>query len=172
MVGQFLFPSGRSIGFRVRALIRNTPRERGHHDADGAYGPIGIDLSVYRAGEMLATYPNFGEVTPDSMLEISDANCPELGTEGEHLVVAVCSRGSGRDYFAQEHQLIYERPGSGTFTTLLYDQLPLPRTGADASPIVLLAPKAWVSTELSEDVPLAVEVAAGGSPVFHAATVS
>lgn len=161
MIGQFLFASCNSMGFRVRALMRNTQREGSIDVADGGE-PIAIDLSVYGDGELLASYPRFAEIAPGGVVEISAATCPELGTAGEHLVLGRCSRGPGNGYLAQEHQLIYEIPARKTFTTLLYDQLPLPRPGADAPPIVLLAPKAWVSTEVACSVVFATSGADDG----------
>jgi hypothetical protein len=161
MMGQFIFASCHSIGFGVRALLRNTGREGVSVSAGGRGAPIAIDLCIYREGELLASYPRFGEIATDELLEISATTCPELGTSGEHLVVARCSIGSGNEYFAQEHQLIYERSASNTFATLLYDQMPLPRQGSSAPPIVLLAPKAWVSTELACSVVFATAAVDG-----------
>lgn len=146
MIGQFLFASCHSIGFRARALMRNTARDTG---TDDLLESMTVDVSVYRAGKLLATYPEFGEVRPEGMLEISAETCPELGSDGEHLVLAQCSQKAGREYFPQEHQLIYEVPAHRTATTLLYDQIPVPVLGKTPSPIVLIAPKAWVSSELA-----------------------
>jgi hypothetical protein len=65
---------------------------------------------------------------------------------------------------------MYENPATGVLDSLLYDQLPLSKPGADPSPIILLAPKVWVGAHVNSFVAFAntteaLEVRQQGRPL-------
>lgn len=154
MDGQFIFSTAQRLGLTVRAFIRNT----------GANGDtmlieqrpaLSVDLRVFEGGQLARHNPQFATIPYGEVQEISLHNCPELHSPAgsDRLVVARCSFPSEKKgYFAQGHQLIYSNPQSGKFTSLIYDQLPLLPANARPSPIILLAPKIWVSRQVNSFV--------------------
>lgn len=160
MIGQFIFPTCQAGGLRVAAYLRNTPR-------DGVVGPVvgvSVELQVFEHGRSIAHEREFGTIPPDGVLEVSGRTFSAVG-EGtrDRLVVARLRTPDGSDgYFAQEHHLTYENPLTGVFDSLLYDQLPIGKPGRRASPIILIAPKAWVGRHVNSLVAFAN---VGGSSV-------
>jgi len=152
MIGQFIFPTCEVAGLRVAAYLRNTPRGVGSQSGD-----IGVELQVFQRGELVAHEPDFGTIPFGGVLEVSERTCAALAPVGaDRLVVARCRTADGSDsYFAQEHHLSYENHRTGVFDSLLYDQLPLVKPGRRASPIILLAPKAWISADVNSFVAFA-----------------
>lgn len=152
MIGQFIFPTCEVAGLRVAAYLRNTPRDSASQPVD-----IDVELEVFQRGQLVVHEPEFGTIPFGGVLEVSERTCGALAPVGsDRLVVARCRTPDGSDsYFAQEHHLSYENPRTGVFDSLLYDQLPLVKAGRRASPIILLAPKAWVSTDVNSFVAFA-----------------
>ncbi|MGI8509601.1 MAG: hypothetical protein ACR2MQ_09775 [Gemmatimonadaceae bacterium] len=153
MIGQFIFPTCETGHLRVAAYLRNTQR-------DGVARPpvdVSVELQVFEKGRSIAHEPAFGTIPFEGVLEVSERTFPAVG-EGacDRLVVARLRTPDDVDgYFAQEHQLTYENPRTGVFDSLLYDQLPIGKPGRRASPIILIAPKAWVGRDVNSLVAFA-----------------
>jgi hypothetical protein len=178
MQGQFIFSTCFAAGLNVRALLRNSLRR--FVDAPEALRRRGMNvaLRVFEEGVIVFDDPEFAVVGLNEIGEVSRRTCVQLAPEGasaERLIVALCTLGEEREgYFPQEHQLIQRNPRTGYSSSLIYDQHPVPIPGAPVSPIILLAPKVWVSNDLNtlisfasassspgqgaEDVPLEVHV--------------
>ncbi|HEV2643618.1 MAG TPA: hypothetical protein VGT98_12960 [Candidatus Elarobacter sp.] len=161
MIGQFIFPTCEAAGLRVAAYLRNTPRGEMMSSAPD----LAVDLQVFEHGTLVAHEPTFGVIPLGGVLEVSERTCAALASSGrERLVVARCSTPDGSEtYFPQEHHLSYENVRTGVFDSLLYDQLPIVKPGRRASPIILLAPKAWVGRDLNSFVAFANVGAPGES---------
>jgi hypothetical protein len=151
----------------MRALLRNTARggEPVVHGADTS--DMTVSLKVFHAGVLEYESASFASIPYGEYAEVSEDSCPILADEHkEHLLIAHCRRGGGDQYYAQEHQLIYEPGSGGRTTSLVYDQLPV--GSGKTSSILLLAPKAWVS----RDVDTFICVANAGNPRSGGATGS
>ena len=149
MIGQFIFPTCEAAALSVAAYLRNTPRDTTSQPVD-----ISVELLVFQQGQLIVHEADFGHIPFGGVLEVSERTCASLSPVGtERLVVARCRTPDASDsYFAQEHHLSYENARTGVFDSLLYDQLPLVKPGRRASPIVLLAPKAWISADVNSYV--------------------
>jgi len=146
---RFMFPTCRVAGMEVSALLRNTPRQGDPISPAMREVGVEVDLSIYQGGERVMHQPRYGSIGLGEVLSVNASKCPILAesSASEHLVVAHCRLEGGEGYFAQEHQITYER--NGFSTGLLYDQLPCSAPGRPLAPIVLLAPKAWVSDAIN-----------------------
>jgi hypothetical protein len=149
VLGQFVFGTAESIGLSLKALLRNT--ERGDGISKAEHSLIEVGVKIFEDGALVYENGKFGEIPIAGSLELSAQTCPAMGS-GQHdrVVVANCGLSSGgTKYFAQEHQLIYTDQKTGKFTHLLYDQRPYRRPTDNASAIIVLAPKMWVSREVN-----------------------
>jgi hypothetical protein len=147
MQGQFIFSTCKAAGLRMRALLRNAARggEPARSDADTS--EMKVSLKVFHAGVLEYESASFASIPYGEYAEVSDDTCPILADERkEYLLIAHCRRGDGDQYFAQEHQLIYEPRSGGRTTSLIYDQLPV--ASGKINSILLLSPKAWVSNDV------------------------
>jgi hypothetical protein len=147
MQGQFIFSTCRAAGLRMRALLRNGARG-GEPVAGGAdMSDMKVSLKVFHAGVLEYESASFASIPYGDHAEVSDDTCPILADERrEFLLIAHCRRGEGDQYFAQEHQLIYETESGARTTSLIYDQLPI--AGGKTNSILLLSPKVWVSNDV------------------------
>jgi hypothetical protein len=136
---------------RLTALLRNTARDGSLSESASNLGDMRVSLKILHAGILLFNVPDFSTIPPGGYVEISEANCPLLADDKlELLLIAHCERGEGDQYFAQEHQIVYEKRGEGIRTTsLVYDQIPIVGAKAKPKPILLLAPKVWVSYDVN-----------------------
>ena len=160
MQGQFVFATAHGAGLGVRALLRNTVR--GAHAGEGAeVASMQVGLKVWHEGKLVDEQPSFARIAPGGHMELSASSCAVLGDRTrDYLVSAHCRREAGDQYFAQEHQLVYE--GGGRSTSLLYDQLPIPGGKIRVNSILLLAPKVWVGGGLDTYICIADIGAPGG----------
>lgn len=151
MQGQFIFSTCNRAGLRLTALLRNTVRDGALGKNASSLGDMRVSLKVFHAGILLFEAHDFAKVPAGGYFEISEANCPLLVEDKrELLLIAHCDRGEGDQYFPQEHQLVYEQKDEGVRTTsLVYDQMPIVGTNAKPKPILLLAPKVWVSNDVN-----------------------
>lgn len=152
MKGQFIFSTCNQAGLEVSALLRNSIRRFGDVPEAVRREGMTVGISVFENGERIFHESDFARVELGNEIEISGSTCSGLANGGaahERLVVAECSL-FGHDHrsFSQEHQLSYSNPRTGFFSTLLYDQRPVAASGAIFSPIILLAPKIWVSDRI------------------------
>jgi hypothetical protein len=144
-----------------------------------------VALRVYEEGAIVFDDPEFARIGLNDTFEVAKESCPELSRDratAERLVVADCTLGDERGTFSQEHQLVYENPANGFLSGLLYDQRPAPKPGSAPSPIILMAPKVWVSRRINtliafasaspleppglEDQPLEITVFSGDGRVI------
>lgn len=170
MIGQFIFPTCEAAGLRTAAYLRNTARGDENSSPD-----LRVEVMVFQNGELVLHEPEFGAIPFGGALELSERTCSGLAPSGaDRLVVARCRTPDDSDgYFAQEHHLSYENPRTGVFDSLLYDQLPLSKPGRRASPIILLAPKAWVGGDVNSFVAFAnVGSSTASSPQGEPLTIS
>lgn len=149
--GDFIVPHCAQAGLRMKAYLRNTLRVGESVPPDAREKGMGVELRVFCNGSLVHHDLEFAHVPLDGIKEISETTCAALkGSHDGLLVVARCSLESATNgYFAQEHQLMFERAGSSAFGTVLYDQIPVMPKGRQPTPIILLAPKAWISSSLN-----------------------
>lgn len=149
MQGQFIFSTCNHAQLSLKALLRNTSRGgaisvRGLNLAD-----LQVSLKIFHAGVLEFDAPDFATIPSGGHVEVSENTCPIITDDKrEFLLIAHCKRGGGDQYFAQEHQVVYSKRGSARTTSLAYDQMPV-FSKANAKPIVLLAPKVWVSNDVN-----------------------
>jgi hypothetical protein len=159
MQGQFIFSTCKAAGLHMRALLRNGARGGEPVTSSADLSDMQVSLRAFHAGVLEYESQSFATIPYGDYAEVSDVTCPILADEHkEYLLIAHCRRGAGDEYFAQEHQLIYETASGGRTTSLLYDQLPIP--SGKINSILLLSPKVWVS----HDVDTFICVANVGSP--------
>jgi hypothetical protein len=149
MLGQFIFHTCNHAGLSLKALLRNSVRNgvlKGHEpNAE----KMEVSLKIFHAGTPVFNEPNFCTISSGDYFEISESNCPILADNTrEFTLVAYCKRGEGALYFPQEHQVIYSRKGESRTTSLVYDQLPI-FVDSKFKPIILLAPKVWISNDVN-----------------------
>ncbi len=160
MQGQFVFATAHGAGLGVRALLRNTVRGAQAGQAAGI-ADMQVGLKVWHQGAVVDERPAFATIAPGGFVELSQSSCPVLADRSrDYLVSAHCRRGPEDQYFAQEHQLVYE--GGNRTTSLLYDQLPIPQGKIRVNSILLLAPKVWVGGSLDTYICIADIGATGG----------
>ena len=147
MQGQFIFSTCRAAGLNMRALLRNGARGGEPVKEDADTSDMAVSLKVFHAGVLEYESTSFASIPYGGYTEVSDDTCPILADgRREYLLIAHCRRGAGDQYFAQEHQLIYETASGGRTTSLIYDQLPV--ASGKTNSILLLSPKAWVSNDV------------------------
>lgn len=151
MPGQFIFPTCNSAGLSLTALLRNTARDGTLREHGSKLGDMHVSLQIFHAGILVFNEPDFSTIPSGGHVEISETACPLLADSNkEFLLIARCKRGEGEQYFSQEHQVSYEKRGSGVKTTsLVYDQMPVVGAKAKLKPILLLAPKVWLSNDVN-----------------------
>lgn len=143
--GQFIVPTCESMRLDIRVILRNTLRDDQTSPSPAQAEGLRVDLRVFERGAMILHRPEFGSVPFGGYLEVSTASCPGLLSPGQdRLIVARCWLSDG-SFAPQEHQIVYQKRNTGIVSSLLYDQIPLLQSGRKPPPIVLLAPKAWVS---------------------------
>jgi hypothetical protein len=155
MLGQFVFPTLPSLGLGLRCIFRNTPRgEIGGIPFNHVDHQMEVSIKGYREGVCIFEDPRPIIVPYGGFYELNHDNClnPDL-FDLNSLVVAECKvGGQDRVYFPQEHQLIYTNIKTGTWTSLLYDQVPIPSSIVPGSPTILIAPKIWVSNNVNTHI--------------------
>ena len=146
--GQFLFHTFNFAGLTLKPLLKNSIRNGISGEIKSNASNISVSLKAYHQGNLAFQEDEFCEITSGSYFEISDKNCSILrDTENDYTLIAHCRRGDGEQYFPQEHQVTYQSKENSRQTSLLYDQLP--SLGLSPKPIVLLAPKVWVSKDIN-----------------------
>ncbi|MFN2601577.1 MAG: hypothetical protein ABR582_02345 [Gemmatimonadaceae bacterium] len=114
---------------------------------------MNVDLTVFEDGATVFHESEFALVKLDKVCEVSPRSCSGLSDANparERLVVAECSFPETDGLtFSQEHQITYTNSRTGFCSSLLYDQRPVPIAGRRMSPIVLLAPKVWLSRDIN-----------------------
>jgi hypothetical protein len=146
MLGQFIFHTCNHAGLKLKAILRNSLRNESSSDSDAK--DMNVSLKIFYGGVVVFDALNFCKIPSGGYVEINEKNCPILADdEREFMLVAHCSRGEGLQYFPQEHQVVYSIRGNVRTTSLVYDQLPV--SGANFKPIVLLAPKVWLSNDVN-----------------------
>lgn len=168
-VGQFLFSTCRAGNVRVRAYLRNTSRDPGRTCPAGS---LELTVEVWHQQRRLDSLRREAVIPPDGFFLLDERDFgASLPATGECLFKVYCRRAAETPgYFAQEHQVVYEDVESGKHCSVLYDQLPILPPLAVPTPIVLLAPKAWVGRHMNSYVIFAggSEARAGGSLSIHA----
>lgn len=150
--GQFIFATCIEAGLEVTAQLRNSIRRFDDVRPESRHNGMTIEVSVFEEGMLVFEDDQFANIGIEEVCEVSKTTCPALVPEvcsAERVVVTQCSLKDNSTSFYQEHQLFYENPHTGFFSCLLYDQWPLPVLSKVASPIVLLAPKLWLSSQLN-----------------------
>ncbi len=144
-----MFPTCGAGGLEVSAELCNGSRIGDALGAEVRAQGVDVELSVYRDGQAILHEPGFCKIAYGDSFTLDATSVPPLAHQADQdlLVLARCSLPGGEGHFAQEHQLTYSRGKRSSH--LLYDQLPVPRPGKAASPIVLLAPKAWCSVDVN-----------------------
>lgn len=149
MLGQFIFHTCNHKGLSLKALLRNSERDGLIKGRESIAEKMLVSLKVFHAGIAIFNEVNFCTISLGEHFEVSESNCPILADDTrEFTLVAYCKRGEGTSYFPQEHQVIYSRKGESRTTSLVYDQLPL-FVDAKFKPIILLAPKVWISNDVN-----------------------
>lgn len=153
MIGQFMAPTCEAANLKARILLRNTEREgQAVPDVLRDEG-LHVDLRVFEQGRLRFHAPDFAHVCFDDVVEITEESCPALRVDQhELLIVARCSVPGHSSFYNQEHCLMYQNRRTGVFDSLLYDQIPPPRRDRKPSPIVVIAPKAWVGERFNSYV--------------------
>lgn len=151
MQGQFIVPTCNSGGLSLTVLLRNTARDGSLSQSASNFDELYCALKVFKEGVLLFDDPYFSTIPAGGVVEVSEANCPFLAdNSGELLLIAQCNRGDGEQYFSQEHQIVYKKRNEGFVTTaLVYDQMPIVGEKAKPKPILLLAPKVWISNDVN-----------------------
>lgn len=149
MLGQFIFSTCNHAGLNLTAILRNTSREGKQSQRGLSTEDMHVSLKIFHVGVLEFDAPDFATIPLGGHVEVSEKTCPVLADDKrEFLLIAHCKRGEGDQYFPQEHQVVYGRRESSRTTSLAYDQMPVV-LGAKAKPIVLLAPKVWVSNDVN-----------------------
>ena len=154
MLGQFIFHTFNHANLSLKVLLRNTVRNGVLNELGSNAKNMYVSLNAYHSGILVFSKNDFCTISPGGSIELSESNCPILAYDTrDYVLVAHCKRDEGSQYFAQEHQVTYSRKGDSRTTSLVYDQSPV--LEARLKPIVLLAPKVWVSKDVNTYISIA-----------------
>jgi len=150
MLGQFVIPTLHSLGLNVRGILRNTPR--GIWDPK----PLGqkdleteVSIQIYHQGKAVLGEAKKVTIPYGGFYEISSENFPALNEPEEQLIIARCKLGDKPGYFPQEHQMLYLDKNKPNWASLIFDQIPVLTNNSPSAPIILIAPKIWVSQSIN-----------------------
>ncbi len=151
MIGQFIFPTLKTLGLNTQAVLRNTSRQMSSSSNIAINDDIKVHFKCYAQGQLAFESQSLLKIPFASKLILDESNCPALKNDGvDYLIQVKCTQKDDTpQYFPQEHQLIYTDTKTGIWTSLLYDQLPFLPPGATSAPIVLIAPKIWISEQIN-----------------------
>jgi hypothetical protein len=150
MIARFFFPTAHRLGLDVKAILRNTTRDGTGSDVE-VQPEIHVNLSAYRQGEKIFESKELLVVPFGKFQEITSESCPPMSDATDDcIIVARCELMDNQaGYFPQEHQLMYIDKKSGNRSSLVYDQLPIASPSKIPEPFILIAPKAWVGTDIN-----------------------
>ncbi len=151
MKGLFIFPTLPSLQLDTYATLGFSPsfdllKKLGSHAS------MQVDIRIFQDSDLIVEHLAKAKLSLNQYINLDIASLSAgVDPAKPSVVQAVCSVGDQNQhgYFAQEHQISYICMRNGATAYLLYDQLPMQIQGRIPSPIILLAPKIWVSKKIN-----------------------
>ena len=144
---EFFYSTCKGIGLSSSVYLRNTYRT-----TRTQVTAVRAAVSIFQAGTCIVKNYAIGNITPGGMLEIKEQTLRE---QFKNQIVAndellfsfsfLGLDGNADQAFAQEHQINYFAEEGFGFGSLLFDQMPVAEKATP--PVVLIAPKIWLSPE-------------------------
>jgi hypothetical protein len=154
MKAQFIFSTARAAGVSLRAVINNSLNSSTAEQVPLREKGLRVSIKIFQEGKLLRSIPDHASVALNESFDLNEDSIrtlvPNENPALETLIVATCAIGEEFDerYFSQEHQIVYSSRTSNFSASVLYEQQPLsPRQGSPR-PIVLIAPKCWISESI------------------------
>jgi len=109
-----------------------------------------IDLTVFSQGEIIYSKKEYASLSMDESIHLKHNDFDSLfnTTSQEFTLVFNCYFKKSELFIPQEHQVLYSTSNK-KYATILYDQFPNIVNLPKINPIVLLAPKIWLSTTIN-----------------------
>ena len=116
---------------------------------------MSIDVSILSKGEIIYAVENYASLALGESLKVHQSDFDILNNSNiyEFTFVFNCYFKNNKTFIPQEHQVMYTDNKHHKYATVLYDQFPdipnLPSNDKKIHPIILMAPKIWVSTNIN-----------------------